>query len=45
VQAYHTRIHGGLKDGETPEIAYKNAKAPLLDEKEKRVSGSEQLPV
>ncbi|MDR1703768.1 MAG: DDE-type integrase/transposase/recombinase [Clostridiales bacterium] len=28
-ERYHTRTHGGLKDGETPEIAYKNSKAPL----------------
>lgn len=28
-ECYHTRVHGGLKDGETPEIAYKNSKSPL----------------
>lgn len=28
-ECYHTRTHGGLKDGETPEIAYKNSKASL----------------
>ena len=28
-ECYNSRKHGGLKDGETPETAYKNSKAPL----------------
>ena len=28
-ECYHSRKHGGLKDGDTPETAYKNSKAPL----------------
>ena len=28
-ECYHSRRHGGLKDGDTPETAYKNSKAPL----------------
>jgi transposase InsO family protein len=28
-ECYHTRVHGGLSKGDTPEIAYKTSKAPL----------------
>jgi hypothetical protein len=28
-ECYHTRQHGGLSNGQTPEAAYKNSKSPL----------------